>query len=178
MKKLLFTIMSFVALVSCSESDVTHTSGEDYSVIHVGNSIPVFSVTASNGTIYTDQSLHGSVSIIVFFNTECNDCRKELPQINTAYKAFQYNKLVRFVAISRAQNANDVALYWTKQGFDIPYSAQSDRSVYNMFATQGIPRIYIADTSGKIRFVSSDTDMPDAATLVDAIKQYLPYYLL
>jgi hypothetical protein len=47
-----------------------------------------------------------------------------------------------------------------------------------MFATQGIPRIYIADTSGKIRFVSSDTDMPDAATLVDAIKQYLPYYLL
>ncbi len=175
MKKLLFTIMSFVALVSCSESDVTHTSGEDYSVIHTGSSIPVFSVTASDGTVYTDQSLRGTVSVIVFFNTECNDCRKELPQINTAYKEFRYNKLVRFIAISRAQDADDVAVYWTKQGFDIPYSAQSDRSVYSMFATQGIPRIYIADTSGKIRFVSSDTDMPDAATLVNIIKQYLSY---
>ena len=143
-------------------------------MIHTGNSLPAFSVTASDGTVYTDRSLRGTVAVIVFFNTDCSDCRKELPQINTAYKALLNNKLVRFIAISRAQIAADVAAYWSKEELGIPYSAQSDRSVYSMFATQGIPRIYIADPSGKIRFVSSDTDMPDAATLIGAIKQYLP----
>jgi peroxiredoxin len=174
MKNVLLIILSFIVCISCSESDVVHTSGEDYSVIHTGNSLPAFSVTASDGTVYTDRSLRGTVAVIVFFNTDCSDCRKELPQINTAYKALLNNKLVRFIAISRAQIAADVAAYWSKEELGIPYSAQSDRSVYSMFATQGIPRIYIADPSGNIRFVSSDTDMPDAATLIGAIKQYLP----
>lgn len=174
MKKVLFIVLSFIVFISCSESDVVYTSGEDYSVIHTGSSIPTFSVTASDGTVYTDRSLRGTIAVIVFFNTDCSDCRKELQQINTAYKALLNNKLVRFIAISRAQIAADVAAYWSKEELGIPYSAQSDRSVYNMFATQGIPRIYIADPSGNIRFVSSDTDMPDAATLIGAIKQYLP----
>lgn len=173
MKKLLFVLILFNVLVSCCESDVTYMSGDDYSVIHAGDILPAFSVKVSDGTVYTSQSLRGTVVVIVFFNTECGDCRKELLQINATYKEFCDNKLVRFIAISRAQDAVDVAAYWAEQKLEIPYSAQSDRTVYNMFATQGIPRIYIADVEGKVRFVSSDTDMPDATKLVDVIKNNL-----
>lgn len=142
MKNVLLIILSFIVCISCSESDVVHTSGEDYSVIQVRVTVFRLSVTASDGTVHTDRSLRGTVAVIVFLNTDCSDCRKELPQINTAYRALLSNEQVRFIAISRAQNAADVAAYWSKEGLDIPYSAQSDRSVYSMFHARNSPYIY------------------------------------
>jgi hypothetical protein len=81
---------------------------------------------------------------------------------------------VNFIAISRAQNTEDVAAYWMKQNFQIPYSAQSDQTVYHLFAIQDIPRIYITDRTGRVRFVSSDADMPDETILSNTIRSYLP----
>lgn len=53
-----------------------HTSGEDYSVIHTGNSLPAFCNSIRWNSLYRIGQ-HGTVAI-VFFNTDC-DCRKELP---------------------------------------------------------------------------------------------------
>lgn len=44
----------------------------------------------------------------------------------------------------------------------MPYSAQTDRSVYALFATAGIPRVYVSDNNGIVRAiyvekVNSDT---------------------
>lgn len=66
------------------------------------------------------------------------------------------------MCISRAQSGNDVAAYWQAQGLDMPYSAQTDRSVYALFATAGIPRVYVSDNNGIVRAiyvekVNSDT---------------------
>ncbi|MDY0153937.1 MAG: TlpA disulfide reductase family protein [Prevotella sp.] len=174
MKSLLLGIFMGSLMVACTNTDVKCMTGEDDSIIHTGDSLPAFSVTSSDGAIYSDQSLKDKVAVIVFFNTNCPDCRQELPVINDVYGIYRNNQQVNFIAISRAQNTEDVAAYWMKQNFQIPYSAQSDQTVYHLFAIQDIPRIYITDRTGRVRFVSSDTDMPDAATLIGAIKQYLP----
>ena len=39
------------------------------------------------------------------------------------------------------------------EGLALPYSAQTDRAVYNLFARGGVPRIYIADREGTVRLV-------------------------
>ena len=46
------------------------------------------------------------------------------------------------MAISREEDEASVAAFWADNGLQMPYSAQTDRSIYNLFATSIIPRIY------------------------------------
>ena len=83
-----------------------------------------------------------------------------MPALQNVYN--KYKARVTFVCISRAQSGNDVAAYWQAQGLNMPYSAQTDRSVYALFATAGIPRVYVSDNNGIVRAiyvekVNSDT---------------------
>ena len=59
-------------------------------------------------------------------------------------------------------------LYWSQKlkcaQLSLPYSAQDDRTLYNQFARQGIPRIFIVDTTGIIRYIYTDNPL---ATLED-----------
>lgn len=169
-----FFLMSMSTLfTSCTETEITQT-GDDYSIVHLGDSLPSFSVTASDGSVYSNRSLRGTVSIIIFFNTFCSDCRQELPQVNQLYQIYQHTPLVRLIAVSREETASDISSYWATHGLVIPYSPQSDRSVYSLFASQGIPRIYITDRQGYVRFLSSDTKMPDTIELSSHIHNLLP----
>ena len=58
-----------------------------------------------------------------------------------------------FVCISREEGPARVAAYWHDEGLALPYSAQTHRAVYNLFARGGVPRIYIADREGTVRLV-------------------------
>ncbi len=59
-----------------------------------------------------------------------------------------------FVCISREEGEASVKAYWEENGFTMPYSAQTDRSVYNLFASSGIPRRYEADENLVITHVA------------------------
>ena len=171
-KWLLFCLL-LTLFGSCSDSEHVRSAGEN-SLIQVGDTLPAFSVTASDGSQYSNLSLKGSASVIVFFNTDCSDCRQELPQIEKAYKSFQDNPDVKWLAISREESSEAVSSYWATAGLDLPYSAQQDRKVYNLFASQDIPRIYIADRQGRVHFIYSDVEMPDENTFSEAVRACLP----
>ena len=95
--------------------------------------------------------LTGKPSMIVFFNTACTDCRKELPIVQELYEEF--SDRINFMAISRAEGRESVAAYWEKEKLEIPYSAQADRNVFGLFAKTTIPRLYIADASGTVKYI-------------------------
>lgn len=114
--------------------------------LQVGDRLPEFEITLNNGDVVTTESLWGSESVIVFFNTSCVDCRRELPEIQKLYNEFlMQNRPVRFICISREEGAASVAKFWEENNLTMPYSAQTDRRVYNLFASSGIPRLYEAD---------------------------------
>ena len=170
--KLLVKIAVFVALSIMSITVLTGcvTEGDDeVSVwsLSEGDALPGFSVTMSDGEVVDNASLAGEVAVIVFFNTGCDDCRKELPEVQNAYK--MRGGAARFVCIARQEDMASIEGFWKDNGLDLPFSPQPDRSVYNMFATVGIPRIYISDVCGVIRAVFSDTSMPSASDIVSAI---------
>ena len=136
-----------------------------------GDALPEFSVTLSDGTPVSTQSLRGEVSLIMFFSTECPDCQEVLPIVQSLYDEF--GSEVRFVLISREEGAKSIAVYWLEHGLTMPYSAQSDREVYRLFATSGIPRIYISDRSLTVRSAFSDSPLPDLASLRNAMEAQL-----
>ena len=132
MRKLLY--LAFAILLSaCTEED------EGWS-LKAGDPVPQFKVTMNDGSVVTTESLRGHTSVIVFFNTTCSDCRQELPIIQRAYEE---HPDIQFVCIAREQDAADIAEYWAAHNLTLPYAAQTDRYVYNKFASATIPRVYV-----------------------------------
>ena len=148
------------SLCSC----VTEDDTEGYSKVMVGDKLPLFSVELNTGKTVSTDSLRGKTSMIVFFNTDCSDCRKELPVINEVAELMRDR--VETVCISRSQSADEIARYWSENGLTLSYSAQTDRSVYDMFATSGIPRIYISDRYLTVTHTFSDYPLPTAEELI------------
>lgn len=106
--------------------------------------------------------------MLVFFNTSCPDCRNELPVVQRVWERTAGS--VTTLCISRSEPASAVSRYWGEQGLSVPWSAQDTDSVYRLFASSGIPRIYVVSPAGLVTGAFSDTDMPSEATLLKALE--------
>ncbi len=134
-------------LMGCSSVTDDQTVTE---FVKTGDKLPSFSVEVTDGkqqyTFSTDR-LTGE-TVIVFFNTSCSDCVRELPVLNDYYLHHRDDEGFQMVAISREEGQESVAAYWRQNGLQIPYSAQTDRRIYSLFATSIIPRVYYCNASG------------------------------
>ncbi len=137
--------------------------------LKVGDRLPDFEMIMSDGSIVGDDDLKGRVSVVVFFHTLCSDCQKELPVIQRIYDEYAPKGVV-FAPVSRAEGKDSVEAYWERNGLEMPYSAQNDRNIYEMFAGERIPRIYINDKDGVIRFIYTDDPVPGYDELVTALE--------
>lgn len=137
--------------------------------VAVGDELPQFSVVLNNGDLVSTQTLQGKTSVIVFFNTDCSDCREELPVIQQLWNNYNGESTVCITLIAREETEDQILKYWDENNFSMPFSPQETREVYNLFATSVIPRIYIANPLGIITAAYGDTDMPSYTDLVNKI---------
>lgn len=140
--------------------------------IQIGNSLPAFEVIMSDGTTITDKDMKGKVSIVMFFHTSCPDCQQTLPRIQAIYDEYA-PKGLGFALISREESSSDIDDYWKNNSLNMPYSAQSDRKVYNKFASSRIPRIYISDENGIVRYIFTDDPVPSYDELKSAVESLI-----
>ena len=158
---LAFVAAGFLGL-SCIAED-TDQPGD----IKVGDPLPTFSITVRDGgteSTVTTSSLLGSVSVVTLFSVTCPDCRATLPELQKAFDAFAPQG-VKFVNISRAEDWDRVEALWSEFGLTMPYSAQKDRTVYELFAKSVVPRVYLSDQQGIVRYLHTGSPNPDYPSL-------------
>ncbi len=136
--------------------------------LKVGERLPDFEVVMNDGTVVSDESLKGSVSVVMFFHTTCPDCQETLPVMQRIYDEFG-REGVKFAVISRGESGEVIEAYWRKSGLKMPYSAQEDRSAYEKFAKTLIPRVYVNDRDGIIRYIYTDNPVPEYDDLKSAL---------
>ncbi|MDE6537066.1 MAG: TlpA family protein disulfide reductase [Muribaculaceae bacterium] len=155
-------ILLIVLLQSCVTED--EPSG---ATIKPGDACPDFDITLNDGTLVSTEDLRGHISIIAFFNTSCRDCQMELPELQKVYDYIRVNNPeVKLICISREETAYSIERYWKENSLTLPYSAQPDRTIYNKFASTGIPRIYIFDPSLTLIAYFTDNPLPTAETII------------
>lgn len=159
---LLFALFVLTVFSSCISDEPSEETG-----LVVGDPLPAFQVTMNDGSAVSTADLLGSVSVVVFFSVDCRDCRVELPEVQ---RLWDQQLGVPIVLIARENTEETILSFWQQAQLTMPYSPQSDRRVYSLFATSRIPRIYISDSQGIIRYSHTDDAMPTAEQMTDEIQ--------
>lgn len=167
---LLFNILMMIV---CTTSGCVSENEPDGPSLGAGQVLPQFEVAMNNGETVSTSTLKDKVAVIVFFNTDCGDCRQELPVIQQLWERYEETPDVEVVAISREESETDISTYWEENGLTMPFSPQETREVYSLFASNVIPRIYIANREGIIIATYDDSNMPTLQDLTDIIENAL-----
>lgn len=139
--------------------------------VNVGDQVPAFVLSASDGKEVPSSSLQGQVYILNFFDTGCPDCQKVLPVMQEIYDKYHGN--VPVLNVPRNQTGSEVNAYWSSAGLKMPFYIPQDKDLYYKFATRTIPRTYVVDGSGTVKAAFSDAPVADRATLEALLQQLL-----
>lgn len=134
-------------LVGCGGIDDDNNVTER---VKVGDRVPSFSVEMVKGgerSTFSTSHLTGE-TVIVLFSVKCGDCQRELPELNGYYLRHKDDPGFQMIAISRAEGEDLVAPFWEEYGLQMPYSAQTDRHIYELFASSIVPRVYFVSAQG------------------------------
>ena len=142
-----FLTMFVLAVLSSCISDDSDKDSQGVNLV-VGDSLPTFQVTMNDGSTIRTSDLLGGVSVVVLFSVDCGDCRMELPEVQ---RLWNQQLGVPIVLIARENTEEVIRSFWQQ-------------------AHSRIPRIYISDAQGVIRFSHADDAMPTAEQLADEIK--------
>lgn len=140
--------------------------------LKIGDILPDFEVVMNDGSVVTDEILEDKVSVVMFFHTTCPDCQQALPRMQQIYDEYT-SKGVLFTLISREQGKDDIESYFKENGLNMPFSAQNDRKVYEKFAKTRIPRIYINEKGGIIRYIFTDDPVPSYDELKSSLESVI-----
>ena len=158
-----------LSLISCMHDDIE--PADSTMLIKVGDQVPSFILTSSEGNELASSSLRGHVYILNFFDTGCRDCRNELPVMQQVYDDFEGK--VPILNVPRTQTKEEISVYWEAAGFTMPFYIPQDTKLYYKFATKTIPRTYIVNTEGKVVATYSDSPIADLASVEHHLQQLL-----
>jgi peroxiredoxin len=130
-------------------------SAEDHAnrpgtLTHVGEPAPDFQLTSIEGTPFHTVNLRGKVIVLNFFATWCGPCQMELPGLQAVWDEFRNDDDFRMLVIGREESEASVRAFQQEHGFTFPLASDPDRSVYDKFASQSIPRTYLISRQGTI----------------------------
>ena len=140
--------------------------------LKIGDILPDFEVVMNDGSVVTDEILKEKVSVVMFFHTTCPDCQQALPRMQQIYDEYA-SKGVLFALISREQDAAEIDSYFKENRLNMPFSGQNDRKVYEKFAKTRIPRIYINEKGGTIRYIFTDDPVPSYDELKSSLESVI-----
>ena len=166
MKKSKSIFLAAMLLASCIRETETPASAR----IDPGDPWPPFVLTAPDNTTLSNEDLRGKTVLIVFFSTECADCRRELPAVEAAWEELKNDPRFIIVPVGRRQSAGTIAAYWAERQWDMPFYPDPDGAVYALFAAHTVPYFFAGGPDGTVRFIKAETLDMEARELTGLLK--------
>ena len=169
LRNVFLLLLPVFLFVGCIEDEKTGSG----SCLMPGDELPDFSVISVDGKTLTKSDLEEKVSLLVFFNTVCPDCREELPVIQIIYDKYSGNEEFYLACVSVSEDMADIKSYWEINGLDIPCIVPENDTFAKSLGFSTIPHVFLFDRSVTVRYVYGDDPVASFESLSDAIDALL-----
>lgn len=164
MKKCIATSLILLSLCACSNvkkteiSAMSRTSEQPISnavtqkpkyetYVNKGQLMPVLELLSIDGNTI-NLAANDNRKLVILFATWCSDSQR-------AMRALTQSELIRekdltIIGIARENSVDEVIQFKQDYGLDFDLVADSDRSIYQQFASAGIPRFIMLDENNQI----------------------------
>jgi peroxiredoxin len=116
----------------------------------------------------------GKIVVISFWATWCPPCRLELPRIQKEiWEKYKGKPNFALLAFDRGEGWDKTLPFKEKNNYTFPMIPDADKKIYNLYATQYIPRTVVVDESGKIIYQSIGYDEKDFNELLTLLADKL-----
>ena len=164
MSSLLFRALSFVGL-SLMISACGGALGAAQGPGEVGKKAPHLSIQSLNGKGEVSLgSLSGKITIVEFWATWCEPCKKSLTDLEELRKRSGGN--VEVIGISVDDTSKGVEDFAKAQGLSFPIAWDEHHSLMFRWSVTEMPATYILDGKGRIRFVHEPEKNKDPVDLI------------
>ena len=132
---------------------LTDSQIDPTTLTRVGGIVPAFSCRTTEGRSVDIRKLMGKVIMINFFATWCPPCNQELPVLqNNIWKRYKQHNDFILLVIGREHGEKDINDFAVTKNLAMPFVADPERKIYDLFASKYIPRNVLIDMEGKIIF--------------------------
>lgn len=151
-----------------AQDDINETT-----LIHAGDEAPDFTVEMLDGSKQTLSALRGKVVLVTFWATWCPPCRQEMAHMQKGVIDHFAGKDLVVIPISRGETRATVESFIQKMGYTFPVGLDHDKSIYQKYATNYVPRSFVIDREGKVVYVAVGYDEVVAEEINAAINASL-----
>ena len=78
----------------------------------------------------------------------------------------------RILAVSRGGSLEEIVAFREENDYTFTMAANADRSIYSLYATMYVPRCYVIDSEGVVRFVTFEYSEGDVDRLFAEAQKY------
>ena len=119
-------------------------------LVKEGMEAPDFTVEFFDGSQLKLSALRGRVVLLNFWATWCPPCREELTRVQAELIDRFAGRPFTFLPVSRGEERSDVAAFREKTGYTFPMGLDPGQTIYNLYASNYIPRNFLIDTEGRV----------------------------
>lgn len=142
-------------------------------LVKEGMEAPDFTVQMFDGKQITLSNERGKVVLVNFWATWCPPCREELTRVESDLIERFKGQNFLFLPISRGEEREAVADFRSQMGYTFPMGLDPERKIYDLYASNYIPRNFLINEEGKVVMTSIGYTAEEFDALIAKIESLL-----